>query len=117
MIQSGIGMQRNECNANASSPRAPRAPNSTKRALLQATIEALQEFDAESAALIRATASMKESEWRRRMMAEGLDVSTKRKLYMKLSVRRILVHDVQWQFAAFTQVGLASELGVWQTSR
>ena len=72
----------------------------------QATIEALQEFDAESAAIVRATAGMKEAEYRHLMTRENLDVSTKRKAYMKYAVRRILVQDVYWQCQAFAQVGL-----------
>ena len=62
----------------------------------QATIEALQEFDVEAAAVVRAAGGLKETDWRHLMRMEGFDSSTKRKLYMKFAVKR-------WCWNSFSQ--------------
>ena len=72
---------------------------------LQATVEVLQEFDVEAAAAVRGAAALKEADWKELLRQEGLDPGTKRRAYIKFAAYRLLVQDVQWQFAAFAQVG------------
>ena len=69
----------------------------------QATVEVLQEFDVEAAAAVRGTAALKEADWKELLRQEGLDTGMKRRAYIKFAAYRLLVQDVQWQFAAFAQ--------------
>lgn len=66
----------------------------------------LQEFDVEAAATVRGTAALKEADWKELLRQEGLDQGMKRRAYIKFAAYRLLVQDVQWQFAAFAQVFL-----------
>ena len=73
-------------------------------------MEVLQEFDVEAAAAVRGTAALKEADWKELLRQEGLDTGMKRRAYIKFAAYRLLVQDVQWQFASFAQAS-SSTLG------
>lgn len=71
---------------------------------LQASIEALSEFDTEAAAGIRNINHMREEEFAHLLAMEQQAPSTSRSAFMRRAVRNILVDSIDWQFQALSQV-------------
>lgn len=71
---------------------------------LQASLEALSEFDTEAAAGIRNINHMREEEFAHLLEMEDQAPSTSRSAFMRRAVRIILIDSIDWQFQALSKV-------------
>lgn len=75
---------------------------------MQATVEALSEFDAEQAASVRGVLGLHVKEYRALARGQGLPEDMPKRTLMRLWVKRLLVDGVLWQYEAFSQAGLCN---------
>jgi len=78
--------------------------SSTRHPLMQATVEALSEFDAEQAAAVRGVLGLHIKEYRVLARSQGLPEDMPKRTLMRLWVKKLLVDEVRWQYDAFCQV-------------
>ena len=78
--------------------------SSTRHPLMQATVEALSEFDAEQAAAVRGVLGLHTKEYRSLARSQGLPEDMPKRTLMRLWVKKLLVDEVRWQYDAFCQV-------------
>ena len=71
---------------------------------MQATVEALSEFDAEKAGDVRGVLGMNREDYKALARSEGFAEDLQKRVLMRLWVKKLLVDDVSWQYKAFSQV-------------
>ena len=69
-------------------------------------MEALSEFDAELAATVRGALHVRSRDYRAQLDVEKCPPEMSRRSFVRWKVKQLLVTDVEWQFAAFSQVQL-----------
>ena len=78
------------------------------KARLQASLEALAEYDPEKAAAVRGVLLLRDREYFALLGAEGLNPCTTRRQYVQHAIRATLVKSVRWQADALAAVRCSS---------